>query len=103
MPFVKGKSGNPSGRPKVAAEFRDKCRRVVDALCIQAWEAEVEGKGEDWLRASELLAAYGYGRPSKAEGDGETEAPRLPEGLTLDELRAIARTAKQAESDDAAH
>jgi hypothetical protein len=65
-PFAPGQSGNPSGRPKVAVQFRDRARAVVDSLVLEAWEAEVRDRGPHWLRASELLAAYGYGKPSPA-------------------------------------
>ncbi len=58
-------STNPSGRPPAANEFRVKARALVDELVLKAWEAEVRSMGDNWLKASELLAAYGYGKPSQ--------------------------------------
>lgn len=65
-PFAKGQSGNPTGRPKVVEEFKERCRRAVDERVISAWISEVESLGDSWLKASELLAAYGYGRPAQS-------------------------------------
>jgi hypothetical protein len=75
-PFAKGASGNPGGRPKVAEEFKERCRRVVDASVFAAWENEIISQGPDWMEASKLLAAYGYGKPAQAvELTGKDSAP----------------------------
>lgn len=63
--FVKGQSGNPNGRPKIVDAFRDKARKAVDEHVLSAWIHEVGTMGEEWVRCSELLAAYGYGKPSQ--------------------------------------
>lgn len=64
-PFPKGKSGNPSGRPKVAISFRLSCREAVDKDCFPLWVKEVQTNGKNAMKASELLAAYGYGKPTE--------------------------------------
>jgi hypothetical protein len=74
--FKPGRSGNPDGRPKVAAEFRQRARKAVDDHVIAAWIAEVEAQGEHWVKCSELLAAYGYGKPTQPmEHSGPDGAP----------------------------
>jgi hypothetical protein len=65
-PFVKGDPRRgPGGRPKENAEFRTRARKAVDAHVLDAWIAEVESQGESWVKCSELLAAYGYGKPAQ--------------------------------------
>jgi len=76
MPFAKGKSGNPCGRPKVNELFRNRARKFVDEHVLDAWIEEVEQRGREWFRCSELLAAYGYGKPTQPlEHSGEGGAP----------------------------
>ncbi len=66
MPFVKGQSGNISGRPKAADEFRVRCRKLVDEKVVDYWQRELENDGPNAMKASELLSAYAYGKPSQA-------------------------------------
>lgn len=97
--FKPGQSGNPNGRPKAAEEFRIKARALVDELVLKAWEAEVRSMGDDWLKASELLAAYGYGKPSQSidiTADVTSTSPHAE--LSAEELRAIARSQLEREN-----
>lgn len=59
-----GPSPNPGGRPTIATEFRRKAGDAVDAHVLKAWTDEVKKRGPNWMRASELLAAYGVGKPT---------------------------------------
>ncbi|HET7099598.1 MAG TPA: hypothetical protein VFJ52_00490 [Terriglobia bacterium] len=99
--WTKGVSGNPSGRPKVAEEFRAKARKAVDELVLRKWMAEVENDGPEWVRCSELLAAYGYGRPSQSidvTAEITTQDDAAP--LTHEERRALLRLQLAAEKQD---
>lgn len=70
----KGAKLNPGGRPKENAMFRDRAKAAVDEHVVQAWIAEVVAQGEAWVKCSELLAAYGYGKPASAPEDNEALA-----------------------------
>ena len=75
------KAGVGHGRPKVAEEFRERAKKAVDEVVFRAWLEECEERertvitpagpfeivqrGKEWMRASELLAAFGYGKPAQ--------------------------------------
>jgi hypothetical protein len=59
-----GASPNPAGRAVARRELVERCRGFVDEHVVAAWEREIATHGDDWFRASELMAAYAYGRPS---------------------------------------
>lgn len=89
---------NPGGRPKLKAHFRYRCREIVDEHVIDAWREEVVNRGEYWIKASALLAAYGYGMP-KQEMKLDDNRPPTRE-LTVDELRELARRQLSSEQRD---
>lgn len=64
-PFRAGTSGNPGGRPKEFPEFRKRAREAVDEHVLDGWIEAVKTKGDGWLKASELLVAYAYGKPTQ--------------------------------------
>lgn len=98
-------SPNPGGRPKVVEEFKLRARRVVDEHVLEMWEKEVSKKGKDWVKCSELLVAYGYGRPTQSlEAAVDVYAVVKPENpddtapmLTREERRAELRMHLQRE------
>lgn len=75
--WIKGKSGNPRGRPKRGAAIADLARqqiakhKLVEILGrIGGGQGEYSGVEVDQqLRAIQLLLSYGYG-PPRAEIDG---------------------------------
>ena len=73
MPFVKGKSGNPSGRPKdpfrelISAETKDGKEMVLRALEIMRGDNDMLA-----LKAIEWLADRRYGKvPQSLEHSGQ--------------------------------
>jgi len=65
-PFKPGQSGNPSGRPKVAEEFRDNCRAFMGEKGWEKLKDIVEDeKHRDRFRALELIMGYAYGKPKQ--------------------------------------
>lgn len=78
-PWKKGDpSPNPGGKPKTEPLFRARCRKFVDEHVVKAWQDEVTTRGEKWLEASKLLAAYGYGIPKDAPTDADGTVDTVP-------------------------
>lgn len=102
MAFQKGQSGNPGGRAKEDPTFKKRCRAAVDAEVIDKWISEVRNMGEHWVKCSELLAAYGYGKPSQTvEVSGAVEVEHS--GLSPDERRAAIRRLRDELASQVAH
>lgn len=94
-----GQSGNPGGRPKVAAEVRDLARehgsRAIDRL-VALMKSQNQSVA---LRAAEAILDRGFGRPMQAiepPPSKPPEEPRRPDlsKLTDEELRAVVHARK---------
>ena len=73
---------------------RDACRAATPEV-IARWRREVEENGPDWVAASKLLMAYGWGSPATtveiSRADEPSPQQRItidPRKLTTEELRA---------------
>lgn len=64
--FKKGQSGNPGGRPKVAQEFKERCREFMEE---SGWQLMVDmanrGYGDDARFALKAAMEYAYGKPKE--------------------------------------
>ena len=77
IPYPKGVSGNPAGRPKIEVDLklmmRDLCPEVV-----QTWAKimrDDNAKDSDRIKAGENIWAVAYGRPGPAEPEDAKERP----------------------------
>jgi chemotaxis receptor (MCP) glutamine deamidase CheD len=88
MPFVKGQSGNPSGRRhKHIGDLSREARKYAKLALDVVVEICKKGAERNRLAAAALLLDRGYGRPVQAL-DLLAMGKKLSE-LTVDELEAV--------------
>jgi hypothetical protein len=86
-PFVKGRSGNPGGRPRVVGTLRDLARAHAPEAIEELARLALKAKSETArIAAIRELLDRGYGKPPPflaADDDA------IPPDMTADELRAL--------------
>lgn len=71
IPFPKGVSGNPGGRPKAIAEVRDLAREYTTDAIYALYDIMTKGKSESAkVAASNVILERGWGKaPVKLDDD----------------------------------
>ncbi len=96
--FKKGQSGNPGGRKKGLGEFRTLCANLSTEhipVLVRILKSKARfTKNADKIRAWEVLAAYGWGKPAQTVDVTNSDG-------TLTQAWAAAATAMQAEDEEA--
>jgi hypothetical protein len=84
----------------MAFDIRIKCRDVTP-MVVDAWIAEVQARGEYWMRAAELLVAYAIGKPKEhVEVTGPEGGPLAVAlaGLTIEQVLALVSDEKTVDA-----
>lgn len=63
MPWVKGQSGNPGGKPKSHAEFRKLLTDLMPAAAKRLGELIKSADEKVAIEAAKLISAYSVGKP----------------------------------------
>ena len=74
MPFQKGKSGNPGGRPKAAKDVQVLARTHTKAAIAKLAHWLEHGDPRTSVAAAQALLDRGYGKPAQAV-TGESDQP----------------------------
>ena len=76
MPFTKGKSGNPGGRPREVAEVRELAKEHGPAAIERLVELMTSENERTAVAACEAILNRGYGRPAQSVTlAGEEDGP----------------------------
>lgn len=104
MPYQKGQSGNPSGRPKTVLANGKSLRELAREHTEAAIETLVDVMGDDdapppaRVSAASALLDRGWGKPTQPLA-GDPDMPALNMAIAPDEV--IAWLAAQSTGDDA--
>lgn len=99
MPFKKGQSGNPGGRPKEAAEVKALAQKHGPYAIQRLRELVDDPDGKTSVAACRELLDRGYGRPAQAitgpDGGPLELRVRKAEEMSDDELAAVVASANK--------
>lgn len=86
MTFKPGQSGNPAGRAPINRDWRERCKQFMHKTGWATLEQlATDPKSMHQMRALELVAAYGYGRPTQpVSGDPDSDMPPIQVTVTFD-------------------
>ena len=93
-------------RQPIPETFQMRCRKIVDDHVVDAWRDEVTSEGQYWMRAAELLAAYGYGKPVQSlqadhtHHQGPVKASDLTDDQLAEYIAANSTTTNWTDNDD---
>ena len=76
--FIKGKSGNPEGRPKMPEDLKEAFRELTPAAVRALSEIinSPESKPVERIRAAEVILDRGWGKPTQSM---EIETNKVPQ------------------------
>ena len=99
-PFPKGQSGNPSGRPKLPEEVRDRARSLsIEALeTLAAIMKDTEAPPSARVAAANVILDRGYGKPPQSL---DVTPRRLFDEMSDAELAETLAAVRQALADGA--
>lgn len=75
MTFVKGQSGNPSGRPKVVGEIRDLARKHGPDAIRRLVELSRSSNGQVSVAACREILDRAYGKAAQPQTGEDGEGP----------------------------
>ena len=84
MPFKKGQSGNPGGRPKEVAEVRKLAMEHGSAAIERLVELMASENERTAVAACEAILNRGYGRPAQSlTVAGDDDSPLFPDTVIV--------------------